>query len=975
MNDNSRLDNRSYLMHYGTPRHSGRYPWGSGQDPYQHGSADFIGRVEKFRKEGLSESEIKKALGVTSAEYKTLHLIAENERNEDTDFISKINAEKAKGSKTDKDIYDAFGMSSTKYRALRGNASNKRKMQEYEIANALKDQGKSATEIGKIMNKSESTVRGILDNSSPEERNQTIKVANYIRNRVDTKGVVDVGAGIEREAEIGISETRMKQALEILKEEGYVVESIGLPQPTNPGQQTPTKLIGPPGTQYKDFYAKMKTGEISGIRDYISDESNKEFIKEAVRSPESISSSRVKIRYGDEGGEAKDGLIEIRPGVKDLSLGNSKYAQVRIAVDGTHYLKGMAIYSNDIPEGSDIVFNTNKKSNKTKMEVLKPLSDDPDNPFGAVLTSEGQSEYDGDDGKKHLSAINKLHPEGDWGKYDNGLSSQFLAKQPRQLIKKQLDLTYADKEQEYDEICKLNNPTIKKHFLKEFANSCDSSAVHLKAAALPRSAYQVLLPVPEMKDDEVYAPGYRNGEKVALIRYPHGGIFEIPILTVNNKQPNAVKAIGKSLDAVGINKTVADKLSGADFDGDDVLVIPTGRNVKIQSKETLDGLVNFDSKQYSADEVKTDSEGKEHYYRNGKEYKIMTEKYKQTQMGVVSNLITDMTLRGANYDEIEKAVKHSMVVIDAVKHKLDYTQSAKDNDIRELAKKYQLHTDRNGNLKENGASTLISRSNSRIDVPKRRGAARVNQPGKKWYDPSKPEGSLIWQETGRTYVDKKGNTVTETQKSKQMMETDDAKTLAIGHPVELLYADYANKMKAMANEARKEEYTTPDLKYSRSAKDIYAPEVSSLMAKLNVAMLNAPRERQAQVIANSVAEAKAAEHPELKSNKKEFMKVKTQAMAKARVAVGSSSASRKIKITDKEWEAIQAGAISHTKLSSILMKTDVDELRERATPRSSASLSAAQKGKVAAMRASGYTLSQIADVMHVSTSTISKLLQ
>ena len=31
---------KDILMHYGTPRHSGRYPWGSGENPYQR-NGDF----------------------------------------------------------------------------------------------------------------------------------------------------------------------------------------------------------------------------------------------------------------------------------------------------------------------------------------------------------------------------------------------------------------------------------------------------------------------------------------------------------------------------------------------------------------------------------------------------------------------------------------------------------------------------------------------------------------------------------------------------------------------------------------------------------------------------------------------------------------------------------------------------------------------------------------------------------------------
>ena len=88
----------------------------------------------------------------------------------------------------------------------------------------------------------------------------------------------------------------------------------------------------------------------------------------------------------------------------------------------------------------------------------------------------------------------------------------------------------------------------------------------------------------------------------------------------------------------------------------------------------------------------------------------MKEQTKQTEMGKISNLITDMTLKGASDDEIERAVKHSMVVIDAVKHHLDYKQSYIDNNIDELKAIYQAKpTGRNG-----GASTLISRASSTV---------------------------------------------------------------------------------------------------------------------------------------------------------------------------------------------------------------------------------------------------------------------
>ena len=62
-----------------------------------------------------------------------------------------------------------------------------------------------------------------------------------------------------------------------------------------------------------------------------------------------------------------------------------------------------------------------------------------------------------------------------------------------------------------------------------------------------------------------------------------------------------------------------------------------------------------------------------------------------------------MTLKGVPESEIARAVKHSMVIVDAAKHKLDYRQSEKDNGIAELRKRYQGHTDEDG--KERGGAS------------------------------------------------------------------------------------------------------------------------------------------------------------------------------------------------------------------------------------------------------------------------------
>lgn len=353
-------------------------------------------------------------------------------------------------------------------------------------------------------------------------------------------------------------------------------------------------------------------------------------------------------------------------------------------------------------------------------EVLKPIKNDPDNPFGSNIKDAdlgGQYWYvDKKDGKKKLGLINKRSDEGDWTEWKDALPSQFLSKQSLTLAKKQLDLAKAERKQEYDDIMALTNPTVKKYYLQKFADKCDGAAVDLKAAALPGQKYHVILPNNTLKDNEVYAPGYKDGTKLALVRYPHGGTFEIPICTVNNKNAVGEKMIGKqSIDAICINSKVASRLSGADFDGDTVMCIPTHDNkgrVRISSRDQLKQLENFEPKSYKYDLKTVDKNGQEHYYRNGKEFKVM--KRTDMEMGKISNLITDMTLQGAPDDHLARAVKHSMVVIDAEKHKLDYNQSYKDNNITSLKQLYQ----KKENGKYGGAGTIVSRAKSPVNVEK-----------------------------------------------------------------------------------------------------------------------------------------------------------------------------------------------------------------------------------------------------------------
>ena len=900
------------LMHYGMPRRSGRYPWGSGDNPYQH-SGDFLSRVEELKSQGLSETEIAKSMGLTTTQYRTQKSLAKDER-----------------------------------RAL-----------DVARARSLREDGKSLNEIAAIMGFSnDSSVRSLLNENSEARMNQARKTADFLKEQIEKKGMIDVGTGVERE--LGISKEKLNQALYILESEGYPVYGGGVPQVTNPGKQTNIKVICPPGTEHKEIY---NFENVHSLSDYVSHDGGETYDPKYVY-PKSMDSSRIRIRYAEDGGTQKDGVVEIRRGVDDLSLGESHYAQVRILVDGTHYIKGMAIYSDDLPDGVDIVFNTNKKTGTPMLgpkndTVLKPIGKDPDNPFGSLIkdgivdpddpTSKkgGQSYYYDKDGKKQLSLINKRAEEGDWGEWSDHLPSQFLSKQSMTLIKKQLGLATADKQAEFDEICSLTNPTVKKALLKSFADDCDSAAVHLQAAALPRQKYQVILPITSMKDNEVYAPNYRNGEQVALIRFPHGGTFEIPVLTVNNKQADAKRILGNAMDAVGINSKVAERLSGADFDGDTVMVIPTGGKVKITSTRALEGLEGFDPKL----EYGGKPEGSFKPMRNT-----------QTEMGKISNLITDMTLRGASEDELARAVRHSMVVIDAEKHHLDYKQSEVDNGIASLKKKYQGNYDEDGRYHE-GAATLISRAKSETSVLKRKGSPIIN-----------PEtGEQTYKEVYEEYTDKNGRTRVRTQASTKMAETKDAFTLVsdADTPQERAYATYANEMKSLANRARKEMLGTGKIAYSASAKETYQEEVDHLMAQLNVALRNAPRERQAQVIANATVAAKKQENPDM--TRSEIKKASQQALTAARTTVGASRET--ISISDREWEAIQAGAISENRLTQIINNVDIDTLRQRATPRSTTVLSTAKVSKIASMSASGYSTAEIAEALGVSTSTVNKYLK
>jgi hypothetical protein len=376
-------------------------------------------------------------------------------------------------------------------------------------------------------------------------------------------------------------------------------------------------------------------------------------------------------------------------------------------------------------------------------------------------------------------------------------------------------------------------------------------------------------------------------------------------------------------------------LSGADFDGDTVYVLPNPRG-EIQTKKYLQGLQNFEPKEQ---------------YRGYEGMKVLSEQAKQKQMGIVSNLITDMTIAGAPEEDMVRAVKHSMVIIDATKHKLDWKRSEEENGIRALKEKYQVKPDGS----TGGASTLISQAKS---------PSRVEDFRQRGYD--KKTGEPIYIPTGK--LDKNGNL--RTKEVPKMMLTDNAETLISGYnkPIEHIYANYANSMKQMAKEARQAMVQTPLLKRNPEARQQYAAEVVSLTAKLRQAQMNQPLERQALILANVKVKQDAYDNPSLKADKVAYKKLKGRTLQRMRERVGALK--KRVTFTENEWKAIQSGAVSDHFLSELLKNADDDHVKNLAMPKEKRQLTGARATRVRQLINNGYTQAQIADIMDVPVSQV-----
>lgn len=916
-----------YQEHIGTKRHSGRYRWGSGENPYQH-EENFLKGVKELRDRGM----------------------------------------------TDMDIARSYGMSSTEFRHRLSGATNMlRAYQTAEVAR-LRDKGMGWTAIAKRMGlANESTARTLYSNIEKVKNNSTRAVADILKEELKEHPYLDVSSGVEHYLN-NVTKTKLDNAVALLKKDGYSVEPIRVDQASDPSKQTTIKVLAAPGTTQKDIWKNKEQIEIPQY--YFSDENT----IEKILPMKSIDSKRIDINYADTGnGKEKDGLIELRRGVNDISLGNADYAQVRIAVDGTHYLKGMAVYSDDLPPGIDIRFNTNKNHDIPALgpkdnSVLKPLKSDPGNPFGASIKGVdddddlilAQRHYIDENGERQLSAINIVKEEGDWNKYRKSLPSQFLAKQSPQLAKQQLDIKAKAVQADYEDILTVTNPTVKKKLLDDFARQCDANAEDLSAASLPRQATKVILPVPSLKEGEIFAPQFHDGEQVALVRFPHAGRFEIPILTVNNRNKEGVAMMGNaSVDAVGINAKAASQLSGADFDGDTALVIPCD-NVKIRAEKPLPGLKDFET-----------TDGR---YAAYKGMHVMTKHEEGVQMGKISNLITDMTVKGAPPQELERAVRHSMVVIDARKHELNYKLSEEVENISELQLKYQKQG--------GGASTLLSRAGAEINIPDRREVSLskikeiARETGNTELLDAYNRGEMIYENTGKTKKSgrkQKDGTykdviVEKTLGVSRMDVEKDARAL-YSDPnaptrIEQIYAEYANTMKSMANQARAASRATKDVEYSPSAAKVYAEEVGQLKDALHKAQRNAPLERKAQIVAKKMASDRIYNAGVEEADKKK--QIRAEELKKARERFGAGK--ELITITDNQWKAINAGAVSKSFLESILNNCDMTKVRERTTPRDKPKMSSSNISRAKSMLSKGYTLDEVASMLNVAVSTMTSAL-
>lgn len=135
------------LEHYGTKRHSGRYPWGSGETPYQH-SGDFLSRVDQLKNKGMAEGEILDAINST--------------------------------------LPDDYKLGATEFRVAKTKAGHDRKAQQWDDIQKLKKKNPDMgwTEIGQKLGLPESTVRSMYKNGVGTKKDQAEKIAETLKRKL-----------------------------------------------------------------------------------------------------------------------------------------------------------------------------------------------------------------------------------------------------------------------------------------------------------------------------------------------------------------------------------------------------------------------------------------------------------------------------------------------------------------------------------------------------------------------------------------------------------------------------------------------------------------------------------------------------------------------------------------------------------------------------------------------------------------------
>ena len=949
-------------------RGSGRYGWGTGENPYQR-EAFGVPMIKELYKQGYDDKGIVKVfrdLGYDDLE---------------------IDEKLQRYGKKDGDIARALGIDSYKLRAKRSIRSNELEVENTEEAWKLHEEGWKNPKIAAKLGVTEGTIRNYLKNHLAQKENKLFRVADGLQEMVDKKRYLDVGPG--GEDGFGTTASNFKTAVALLEERGYHRYPLHLNRiGANTDNQLTMQILCPPDVTYKDMRDHMD--EIKSVKDYVIEDGLPKSNQLGLRYPVSVDSNRIEVKFADQGGSDRDGVIQLKRGVEDLGLGSSMYAQVRIAVDGTHYLKGMAVYADpdQFPPGKDIIFNTNKKSGTPIMlddpdakQVFKHLEDDPDNPFKAAIKVKdgkvvGQWDYTGKDGKEHQSPINVVNFEDNWSEWKKSSPTQFLVNQDPSLIKQQLKIAYDSKVAQFNDIKNYTNPAIKKHLLKEFASECDTAAIELRGAPFLGQQQFAILPVPSLEPNEIYAPMYEEGSKVVSIRYPHQGLIEVVEYTVTHKNKEAKSFMLNAKDAVGIHPNAAKQMSGADYDGDSVVIIPTvsadGKVINdIRKDKAIQELMDFDPNSFERKE--------------GDTFKRISKSYQNRMMGVATNLLQDMKTIGAPREDIIDGVKFCYVIIDSWKHDLNWKAAEKQFRIKELKSRYQGNIDPVTGEEKNGASTLITRAKSPIYQPKYN---ELWQPDKNTGEilyKSTPQMKKTWhydEELGRSVVD---GEVPKQEKVPMMATVKDARELMsgpdhIGTPKERLYAKYANDMKALANEVRREMVNTPTLEMNREAKEEYADEVASLKQKLRGIKENAPKERLATVIYNNIVKTKRNELMEKNPNmskqerNKEMKKVKRLAAVYSRQAVNAKKP--KIDITDREWEAMQSGAVSQGTILDVLLNSDSEKIKQRAMPKNQEYIKDSDilriKAFLAKPESSRPSYAEIAAIIGCSPSTVAR---